>query len=121
MIACRLTGGLWVLLAGIGGARAEASTSAAEGPVIAIQASRFEYRPNRITLKKGQAVVLEIQATDRLHGFSIPELGVRADVTPGRKSTVRFMPAKTGIFTFYCDIFCGSGHEEMAGQIVVEN
>jgi heme/copper-type cytochrome/quinol oxidase subunit 2 len=25
----------------------------------------------------------------------------------------------TGTFVFHCDVFCGSGHEEMAGRIVV--
>jgi len=28
-------------------------------------------------------------------------------------------PDKLGAFDFNCDVFCGSGHEEMAGRIVV--
>ena len=31
------------------------------------------------------------------------------------------MPDKTGKFTFSCDVFCGDGHEEMTGTIVVTN
>jgi cytochrome c oxidase subunit 2 len=58
---------------------------------------------------------------DRLHGFSIPELGVRVDATPGQKTRISITPTKTGSFMFYCDIFCGSSHEEMAGEIIVES
>jgi cytochrome c oxidase subunit II len=92
-----------------------------QAPVIVVKASRFLFAPNKITLKKGQTVILEIEATDRLHGFSIPELDVRSDVAPGQKVSVKITPDKIGRFTFFCDIFCGSGHEEMSGVIIVEN
>ncbi|QFY41754.1 cytochrome c oxidase subunit II [Candidatus Methylospira mobilis] len=97
------------------------TASAADVPVISIKASRFLYQPNKIVLKKGQTVVLEIESLDRLHGFAIPELGVRAEATPGQKIRLSITPTKTGSFMFYCDIFCGSGHEEMAGAIIVES
>ncbi|QWF70512.1 cupredoxin domain-containing protein [Methylomonas paludis] len=92
----------------------------ADIPVIVITASRFVYSPNQITIKKGQTVLLEIQATDTQHGFSIPDLGVRVDAIPGEKKTIKITPTKNGRFVFYCDIFCGSGHEQMAGEIIVE-
>jgi cytochrome c oxidase subunit 2 len=28
-------------------------------------------------------------------------------------------PDKTGTFTFLCDVFCGSGHEDMSGTLIV--
>ena len=87
-----------------------------ELPVISIKASRFVYTPNKIKLKQGQSVVLEIEATDHLHGFSIPELKVRADAPQGQKIRMVLTPTKAGVFVFYCDIFCGSGHEEKIGR-----
>ncbi len=87
---------------------------------IHLTARKFEYSPNQITLKEGTPVVLEIRSLDRKHGFSIPELGVRADVPAGKSVVVRFTPAKAGTFHFHCDVFCGSGHEGMEGTIVVE-
>jgi cytochrome c oxidase subunit 2 len=45
--------------------------------------------------------------------------GSRADVNPGATATVRFTPNKTGKFTFSCDVFCGEGHEDMTGTIIV--
>jgi cytochrome c oxidase subunit 2 len=32
---------------------------------------------------------------------------------------VRFVPDKTGTFRFFCDVFCGDGHEDMSGSIKV--
>lgn len=64
-------------------------------------------------------MILEITALDRLHGFNCPDLGLRADLTQGTPATIRFTPQKTGRFPFHCDIFCGDGHEEMAGAIIV--
>ena len=51
--------------------------------------------------------------------FTIPDLGLRIDVEPGKTAQVRFVPEKAGTFLFHCDIFCGTGHEEMAGTMVV--
>jgi len=70
-------------------------------------------------VKKGVPVVLEFVSLDRKHGFTIPELKIRSDVKPGVKTTVRFTPENTGRFNFHCDVFCGSGHEGMAGTLVV--
>jgi cytochrome c oxidase subunit 2 len=52
-------------------------------------------------------------------GFNAPDFGVRSDIVPGKISRVRFTPDKSGQFAFQCDIFCGSGHEDMAGLITV--
>ncbi len=87
--------------------------------VIHITAKKFEFSPDSITLKKGEPVVFEISSEDRKHGFSLRAIGVRSDVLPGRVSRIRFTPDKTGKFTFSCDVFCGDGHEEMTGTVVV--
>ena len=95
--------------------------ASAKGPaggeqVIHLTAKKFEYTPNEITLKKGVPVVLEITSLDRDHGFKVPELGIRADVKSGQTTRVRIVPDRIGRFEFRCDVFCGSGHEDMAGE-----
>lgn len=87
--------------------------------VIKVTAKRFVYTPNQITLKKGVPVVLELRTEDVLMGFNAPDLGARADIIPGQVTRVRIVPDKVGNFSFFCDVFCGSGHEEMTGTIVV--
>jgi cytochrome c oxidase subunit II len=88
--------------------------------VIKVVARRFTYTPNKLVLKKGVPVVLELTTLDVLMGFSAPDFDARADIIPGKTARVRLVPDKVGTFTFLCDIFCGSGHESMQGTIVVE-
>jgi cytochrome c oxidase subunit 2 len=65
-------------------------------------------------------VVLELTSLDRVHGFNCHALGIRSDINPGKIARVRFTPKKSGTFVFFCDIFCGEGHEDMSGKIIVE-
>ena len=83
-------------------------------------AEKFDFTPETVTLKKGEPVVLEIVSIDRIHGFTIPELGVRAEISPSATTEIRLVPQRTGRFVFRCDKFCGDGHEEMEGALVVE-
>jgi len=86
---------------------------------IHITAKNFAFTPDAITLKKGEPVVLVWSSEDRKHGFSLRGFGIRTDVNPGGSAHLRFTPNKTGTFTFSCDVFCGEGHEEMTGTVVV--
>ena len=89
--------------------------------VIKITAKKFEYNPNEIKVKKGVPAVIELTSLDRLHGFYCPDLDIRSDINPGKVSTVRFTPQQTGTFIFFCDNFCGEGHDGMTGKIIVED
>lgn len=86
---------------------------------IEIVASRFSYSPNEITLKKGEPVVLVFHSTDVTHGFSLPEMNVRADIKKGKNTEVHFTPSQEGHFVGRCAHFCGNGHGSMALQINV--
>jgi cytochrome c oxidase subunit 2 len=109
----------FVLLMLLAGTLAPLAYSGDPETVIRIAAKRFEYSPSEIRLKKGVPVVLEITSLDRLHGFNCPDLGIRTDIPPGKTSRMRVVPDKVGTFPFHCDIFCGEGHEDMTGKIVV--
>ena len=108
-------------LAAAQGRPADVAAATGDGTerVVSVTARRFSYDPSIIELEQGVAVILELTSLDRDHGFNIPDLGVRADVLRGKTVRVRIVPDKPGTFAFHCDIFCGSGHEEMAGRIVV--
>ncbi|MFT3840057.1 MAG: cupredoxin domain-containing protein [Myxococcaceae bacterium] len=93
----------------------------APGPrVIEVHAKRFLYTPATITLKLNEPVVLELYADDREHGFDVPDLDLEADLEPGKPVRLPFTPTKAGRFEFHCSVFCGSGHEGMTGEIVVQ-
>jgi cytochrome c oxidase subunit 2 len=100
---------------------AVARAAPARPRVIKVVAKKFNYTPNRIELKTGEAVVLELTALDFVHGLSIPGMDVRLDLPPGQVTRVPLRPAAAGRFALLCDNFCGSGHEEMSGTIIVRD
>ncbi len=122
-----VTGITFFVLAGTGaifstsgrGSVAAATPTANAEQVIHITAQKFAYSPSQIVITLGEPVILELTSLDREHGFRAEELGIRADVRPGEITRIRLVPQRTGSFTFACDVFCGSGHEEMAGEIIV--
>lgn len=87
--------------------------------VIKVVAKKFDYTPATIELAKGETVVLELISMDVTMGFNAPDFHVRTDIVPGKTASVRLTADKTGKFEFYCDVFCGDGHEDMGGVIVV--
>jgi cytochrome c oxidase subunit 2 len=87
--------------------------------VIGVKAKKFSFTPDKITLKKDEPVLFELSTEDVLMGFSVHDLGVRADIVPGKIVQLRVTPQKTGEFEFSCDIFCGDYHEDMQGTITV--
>ena len=111
----RFTAGLVVLGVGALGFRATAQSP----EVVRVVAKRFEWIPAEVHVKKGVATVIELTSADVPMGFSAPDFKVRADVLPGTISRVTITPDKAGSYGFVCDVFCGTGHEDMQGTIVV--
>ena len=105
----------------VGGALGGAARLAADTPTeIRISAKKFEYHPNKVRAKLGQPLVLVLTSEDRIHGFKMPDFGLRTDIVPGQETRVSLTPDKAGSFSFHCDVFCGDGHEDMEGVLVVE-
>jgi cytochrome c oxidase subunit 2 len=106
------------LLAATGCGGAFVARESAERKV-RIHTRKFEFVPSEITLSRGEPVLLELIADDIAMGFRCKELNLRADVVPGKPVQLRFTPQAAGKFHFYCDVFCGDGHEDMDGHITV--
>jgi cytochrome c oxidase subunit 2 len=101
-------------------AAAQVAPQAPSVQTVEILAQKFNFTPEEIKVKKGVPVDLELTTLDRLHGFDVPGLGLRAQIVPGETTHVKFTPDKAGRFLFHCDVFCGEGHEDMDAAIIVE-
>lgn len=100
------------------------AVAAAQGegdPVVKITARKFEFSPSTVHLRRGVPAVIELVALDHAHGFNAPGLGLRSDLAPGKAVRLSVVPPKSGTFPFFCDVFCGDGHEDMNGVIVVQD
>ena len=87
--------------------------------IIKVTARKFTYEPAELTLKLNQPVIFQLTTLDVVMGFSVPDFGARGTIIPGQMTEVAMTPTRIGAFTFLCDVFCGSGHENMEGTLRV--
>ncbi len=86
---------------------------------INMRAFQWGFDPSTIEVNKGDRVKLHITSEDVEHGFAISEFGVNANIPAGQSTDVEFVADKAGTFRFFCSVFCGAGHSDMTGQLIV--
>nr|YP_009236745.1 cytochrome c oxidase subunit II [Telchinia penelope]AMJ17216.1 cytochrome c oxidase subunit II [Telchinia penelope] len=74
---------------------------------------------NRIILPMNNQIRIMVTATDVIHSWTIPSLGVKIDANPGRLNQTSFFINRPGIFYGQCSEICGANHSFM--PIVVES
>lgn len=99
-------------------ASAPASGGASGGTTqeITVHAKNFEFDKKEIKLHVGDTVKLTLENTDGVHGLEVPDFNV--NIKNGETAT--FTVDKAGTYDFNCSVQCGSGHDNMTGQIIVE-
>jgi len=71
-------------------------------------------------LQKGHAYNFEIYSKDVMHSFNIPDYVVFEDAVPGHVNHAWFSPDEVGEFPIQCREYCGIGHYQMRGSLIVE-
>nr|AIA22635.1 cytochrome c oxidase subunit II [Neopsylla sellaris] len=74
---------------------------------------------NRITLPMNSQIRVLITASDVLHSWTVPSLGIKVDATPGRLNQTNFLINRPGLFFGQCSEICGANHSFM--PIVIES
>lgn len=101
-------------------ALAQVAPDSGEGVLeLRVVARRFQFEPETLRVRAGMPVLLRLSAPEVPMGFSLPDFQLRTDIVPGKEAQLRFTPDRAGQFTFLCDVFCGSGHEDMSGTLEV--
>ena len=80
---------------------------------------KWVWEPSTLRVKQGELVRLVIHNADVNHPLYIPELGIEAEVPP-EGAVVEFEAKKKGSFFFLCGTYCGEGHAEMQGTLIVD-
>lgn len=73
---------------------------------------------NRVVVPVNTKIRLLITASDVLHSFALPAMGVKLDAVPGRINETWMEVTREGTFYGQCSEICGTGHSYM--PIVVE-
>jgi len=86
---------------------------------VTVEGGNFFFKPNVITVKKGEKVKVTFNNTGGMHDFVIDEFNVKTDVIKTGTTTVEFTPDKTGTFAFYCSV---GMHRKMGmeGKLIVQ-
>jgi cytochrome c oxidase subunit 2 len=74
---------------------------------------------NELHVPVGRPVKMIMTSEDVIHDFFVPAFRTKADVIPGRYTSVWFQPTKPGRYHLFCAEYCGTRHSGMIGQVVV--
>nr|FAA04171.1 TPA: cytochrome c oxidase subunit II [Bdellodrilus illuminatus] len=74
---------------------------------------------NRLILPYGLTSQLLISASDVLHSWAIPSLGLKLDAAPGRLNQTCFKPLIYGLLYGQCSEICGVNHSFMPISIEI--
>lgn len=64
-------------------------------------------------------VKLIMNSNDVIHSFYVPDYRLKKDVVPGRYTELWFNAKKPGESIIFCTEYCGTGHSDMLGKVVV--
>jgi cytochrome c oxidase subunit 2 len=117
-----ITTAIFILGFSLASAQPLSQASAGDGEVheITVTATKYEFNPNPIRVKKGERVKLIVTAQDHDHGFQLEAFNIQQEIKKGTSVTVEFTADRAGTFPFHCSKFCGFGHRKMKGTLVVE-
>lgn len=82
--------------------------------VITLNAKNWEYNQKEIRIKQWEQVTLRVNNTDVLHGIAIPEMRLVWD------DEIQVDTSKKWEYQFVCPNYCGDGHSDMTGTIIIE-
>lgn len=74
---------------------------------------------NNLHVPVGQPIRLTMISEDVIHSFYVPAFRVKADVLPGRYSSIWFEATKVGKYHLFCAEYCGTEHSKMGGWVTV--
>ena len=88
-----------------------------------VVARRFAFEPATIDVVEGDTVRLLVRSADGPHGVEIKAFKVKKAVPrakPGDSPvTIEFVAAAAGEYPILCSEYCGNGHKDMTGMLVV--
>jgi cytochrome c oxidase subunit 2 len=101
-------------------ARQAAPQAAQEPRVIQVVARRYAFEPAEIQVTEGEMVRLMVRSADGPHGFEIKPLKVKKEIPRGADPVaIEFTAEKAGRYPILCSEYCGDGHADMKGALVV--
>jgi cytochrome c oxidase subunit 2 len=97
------------------------SAQSQEPRVIDVVAKRFAFEPPEIEVMVGERVRLAVRSADGVHGIEIKKVKVSKEIPRGAAPVmIEFTATEAGRFPIVCSEYCGDGHDDMKGTLVVK-
>jgi cytochrome c oxidase subunit 2 len=110
----------FALLLGLASMSPRAAGQTPEPRVIEVVAKRFAFEPAVIDVTAGEPVRLLVRSADGPHGFQVKKFKIGKEIPRGGEPvTIDFTPNVPGRFPILCSEYCGDGHDDMKGTLVV--
>jgi cytochrome c oxidase subunit 2 len=74
---------------------------------------------NQLHVPVGRKIKLIMTSEDVIHDFFVPAFRTKADVVPGKYTTLWFEATTPGTYHLFCAEYCGMNHSGMIGSIIV--
>jgi cytochrome c oxidase subunit II len=92
-----------------------------EPRVIEVIAKRFVFEPAEIEVTVGERITLSVRSADGVHGIEIKNVKVSKEIPRGGAPVmIEFTAKEAGRFPILCSEYCGKGHDEMKGMLIVK-
>jgi heme/copper-type cytochrome/quinol oxidase subunit 2 len=75
--------------------------------------------PTEIRVDQGKDVTLLITAVDSVHEFTLTGYDLKKKIYPGKVANISLVTTNPGQYHFECTTYCGVGHDEMVGHLIV--
>jgi len=72
-----------------------------------------------VVVPENQDLYFQIDAADVIHGFHVPELGLKMDAIPDQTTFIKTEVEEQGEYQGYCSEYCGLAHSNMYFTIEV--
>ena len=89
--------------------------------VVEYDAYQYGFDPDPLVVFAGERVRLLVRSRDVEHGVMIPEVNFQTEMPVGeeRKEAGFSAPGEPGEYQVFCSVYCGPGHGQMTGSLVV--
>lgn len=72
-----------------------------------------------LQLREGESYRIHLSSADWQHGFSLLPTNINITVHPGYEHVITVTPTEAGEYGVVCNEYCGIGHHQMVGKIIV--
>lgn len=77
--------------------------------------------PSEIHIPAGRRLLAEVDSTDVIHDFWVPQLARKIDAVPGRPAYIWLEASSPGTYRGECAEFCGADHARMQFLVIAES